>query len=42
MIGGEVVEYNADDGVRRLGMKLSKKDAEQLVQLLNKTARINA
>ena len=42
MIGGEVIEYNADDGVRRLGMKLPKKDAKQLVQLLNKTARINA
>jgi hypothetical protein len=37
-VGGEVVEYQSDGSVKRIGMKLSKKDALQLVNLLNKTA----
>ena len=36
MVGGEVIQYNANDKVRRLGMKLSKKDALKLAELLNK------
>lgn len=36
MVGGEVIQYNAGDKVRRLGMKLPKKDAIKLAELLNK------
>lgn len=39
MVGGEVIEYTYDGSVKRIGMKLLKKDAVQLVKLLNKTAR---
>lgn len=37
-VGGEVIEYQANGSLKRIGMKLSKKDANQLVILLNKTA----
>ena len=37
-VGGEVIEYHVEGAVKRIGMKLSKKDAQLLVNLLNKTA----
>lgn len=39
IVGGEVVEYISGESVKRLGLKLNKKDATQLVILLNKTAQ---
>ena len=39
-VGGEVVEYQSDGSLKRIGMKLSKKDALLLVNLLNKTASL--
>jgi len=39
IVGGEAIEYNSDESVKRLGIKLVKKDAIQLVNLLNKTAK---
>lgn len=36
MVGGEVIEYKLGDKVRRLGMKLPKKDAVKLTEVLNK------
>lgn len=42
MLGGEVIEYEADGNVRRFGMKLPESDAKQLVNLLNKTITRNA
>lgn len=36
MVAGEVIQYKFGKRVRRLGMKLSRKDAEQLSSLLNK------
>lgn len=42
MVGGEVIEYTCDGAVKRIGMKLSQKDAEKLIVLLNKTAGLNA
>lgn len=36
MVGGEVIEYEVKDSIKRMGMKLSKSDASQLVNLLNK------
>lgn len=42
MVGGEVVEYAFEDAIKRLGMKVPKKDAQQLITLLNKTAGFNA
>lgn len=39
IVGGEVIEYMSDESVKRLGLKLNKKDATQLVSLLNKTAQ---
>lgn len=41
-VGGEVVEYAIEDSIKRLGLKLPKKDAIQLANLLNKTIRTNA
>jgi hypothetical protein len=42
MVGGEVIEYAIDEKIKRLGMKLPKKDANQLITLLNKTIVFNA
>lgn len=42
MVGGEVVEYGFEDSIKRLGMKIPKKDAIRLITLLNKTAGFNA
>ena len=42
MVGGEVIEYGFEDSIKRLGMKVPKKDALQLITLLNKTAGFNA
>ncbi len=42
MVGGEVIEYAIDEKIKRLGMKITKKDAHQLIQLLNKTFGFNA
>ena len=42
MVGGEVVEYGFEDSIKRLGMKLPKKDAQQLITLLNKTSGLHA
>jgi hypothetical protein len=39
IVGGEVIEYMSNESVKRLGMKLNKKDGIQLVTLLNKTAQ---
>tara|TARA_B110000211_G_C13927929_1_gene485844 strand:+ start:223 stop:774 length:552 start_codon:yes stop_codon:yes gene_type:complete len=39
IVGGEVIEYMSDESIKRLGIKLSKKDGSQLVTLLNKTAQ---
>lgn len=36
MVGGEVIEYKASDSIKRLGMKLDKKDAVKLSDFLNK------
>lgn len=36
MVSGEVVEYQADGSVKRLGMKLDKKEAVKLADFLNK------
>ncbi|MFT6746340.1 MAG: hypothetical protein ACJAZ2_000679 [Glaciecola sp.] len=36
MVGGEVIQFRSEDKVRRLGMKLPKKDAVKLAELLNK------
>lgn len=36
MVGGEVVEYKAGESIKRLGMKLTKKDADKLSDFLNK------
>ena len=38
-VGGEVVQYELEGAVKRLGMKLSKKDANQLITLLNKSIK---
>ncbi len=35
-VGGEVVQYEVEGSVKRVGMKLSKEDATQLISLLNK------
>ena len=40
IVGGEVIEYISDESIKRLGMKLNKKDGGQLVTLLNKTAQL--
>ena len=40
IVGGEVIEYMSDESIKRLGMKLNKKDGGQLVTLLNKTAQL--
>ena len=42
MVGGEVIEYAIEEKIKRLGMKIPKKDANQLIVLLNKTAKFNA
>jgi len=42
MVGGEVIEYAIDEKIKRLGMKIPKKDANQLITLLNKTSGFNA
>ena len=42
MVGGEVIEYAIDEKIKRLGMKIPKKDANQLITLLNKTFGFNA
>jgi len=42
MVGGEVIEYAADEKIKRLGMKVPKKDAIQLITLLNKSFGFNA
>ncbi|MBK20935.1 MAG: hypothetical protein CMP63_01270 [Flavobacteriales bacterium] len=42
MVGGEVIEYAIEEKIKRLGMKISKKDANQLITLLNKTSGFNA
>tara|TARA_B100001769_G_C22094358_1_gene590312 strand:+ start:675 stop:1229 length:555 start_codon:yes stop_codon:yes gene_type:complete len=42
MVGGEVIEYAIDEKIKRLGMKIPKKDANQLITLLNKTIGFNA
>ena len=39
IVGGEVIEYMSNESIKRLGIKLSKKDGSQLVTLLNKTAQ---
>lgn len=39
IVGGEVIEYMSDESIKRLGVKLSKKDGSQLVTLLNITAQ---
>jgi len=36
IVGGEVIQYQTERKVRRLGMKLPKKDALKLEELLNK------
>jgi hypothetical protein len=36
MVGGEVIQYKSGEKIRRLGMKLAKKDAVKLSELLNK------
>ncbi|MFT6716836.1 MAG: hypothetical protein ACJA0Q_001484 [Saprospiraceae bacterium] len=36
MVAGEVIQYKTDDKLRRLGLKLPKKDAVKLAELLNK------
>lgn len=36
MVGGEVIQFKHNEKIKRLGRKLPKKDAEQLVQILNK------
>lgn len=38
-VGGEVIEYEIEGSIKRLGMKLSRKDANQLITLLNKTLK---
>tara|TARA_Y100000589_G_scaffold122710_1_gene117090 strand:- start:56 stop:610 length:555 start_codon:yes stop_codon:yes gene_type:complete len=42
MVGGEVIEYAIDEKIKRLGMKIPKKEAVQLISLLNKTFGFNA
>lgn len=41
-VGGEVIQFAYDDSLKSLGMKLPKKDADQLIVLLNKTSGLNA
>lgn len=36
MVGGEVVEYKSGESIKRLGMKLEQKDAEKVVEVLNR------
>lgn len=36
MVAGEVIQYNVDSQIKRLGLKLSKQDAEKLSSVLNK------
>ena len=36
LVGGEVIEFQVKDSLKRIGMKLNKKDASALVALLQK------
>lgn len=36
MIGGEVIQYEVNDSVKRFGFKLNKNDSIQLIKIINK------
>ena len=40
MVGGEVIDFPANGKLARLGMKLTKQEAEKVADLINKTANL--
>ena len=42
MVGGEVIEYAVEEKIKRLGMKIPRKEAQQLILLLNKAFGFHA